>query len=112
MPGRPSLVPPPPESACLVPPTRAVMLDIGDDAGALVLESEADREGLEVEIHPHGRPEGRTHVYVLRREVPGGRRFAAVFPSLPPGHYVVLGPDGSPASTVVVAAGRVTRHPW
>jgi len=100
------------EVSTLVPPTRAVMLDIGEDAGALVLDAGPDREGLEVEVLRDGAATDRRHVYVLRRELPGGRRYAAVFPSLPPGRYVVLDVDGSPGPAVTVEAGRVARGWW
>ena len=46
-------------------PSRAVFLDIGEHTGALVLRAPAEREGLEVEIHPASDPSQRTHVWVL-----------------------------------------------
>src|ERR1700686_140306 len=71
-------------------PSRAVMLDVGEHAGALILSSSASRDGLEVEIHPAGEPARRTHVWVLPREGRDGATiYAAVFPSLEPGTYAV-----------------------
>ncbi len=49
-------------------PSRAVLLDVGEHTGALVLRAPAEREGLEVEIHPASDPSQRTHVWVLPRE--------------------------------------------
>ena len=50
-----------------VDPSRAVLVDVGETRGALVLTAPAEREGLEVEIHPASDPSLRTHVWVLPR---------------------------------------------
>ena len=75
--------------------------------------SSARREGLEVEIHLAAEPERRTHVWVLPRQ---GRddatAYAAVFPSLRPGTYAVLEPNGTVASSIEVHANRVTYGSW
>jgi ABC-type Zn2+ transport system substrate-binding protein/surface adhesin len=98
------------------PPTRpsqAVMLDIGVNAGALVLRSSAQRAGLEVEIHPESAAERRQHVWVLPREGRDGATvYAAVFASLSPGRYTVLEPDGSAGCTLSVPANQVTYGEW
>lgn len=88
------------------------MLNVGDHAGALILTSSVAREGIEVEIHPEGSPERRTHVWVLPREGRDGTVYAAVFPSLAPGRYAVLEPDGQVGQTVEVPANTVTRSEW
>jgi hypothetical protein len=89
------------------------MLDVGEHAGALILSSSASRDGLEVEIHPAGEPARRTHVWVLPREGRDGATiYAAVFPSLEPGTYAVLEPDGKVGSTVAVPANAVTYADW
>jgi len=88
------------------------MVDIGDGAGALILDAGSEREGLEVLIHPVGNAAAHCHVYVLRRGLPSGPRYAAVFPSLEPGDYVVVGVDGSPGPIVTVEAGQVARAEW
>jgi len=93
-------------------PSQAVLLDIGERTGALVLTAPPQREGLEVEIHPSSDPSHRTHVWVLPRAGREGVVFAAVFPSLEAGDYTVLDPDGSVASTVSVPANQVTRACW
>ena len=68
-------------------PSRAVIVDVGEHTGALVLTAPAEREGLEVEIHPASDPSRRTHVWVLPRAGRHGTVYAAVFPSLPAGEY-------------------------
>ena len=93
-------------------PSQAVILDIGEHTGALVLRAPAEREGLEVEIHPASDPSRRTHVWVLPRTGRDGTVYAAVFPSLAAGDYTVLEPDGSMAMTVSVPANVVTNANW
>ena len=93
-------------------PSRAVLIDVGEHTGALVLRAPAEREGLEVEIHPASEPTRRTHVWVLPREGREGTVYAAVFPSLPAGDYAVLEPDGSVATTVSVPPNQVTSSTW
>ncbi len=77
-----------------------------------MLRAPAHREGLEVEIHPPSDPSQRTHVWVLPRVGRDGTVYAAVFPSLPAGDYVVLEPDGSAATTVAVPPNQVTSTTW
>ncbi|HUD69337.1 MAG TPA: hypothetical protein VMQ40_03765 [Acidimicrobiales bacterium] len=94
-------------------PSRAVVLDVGAHAGALILSSTPQREGLEVEIHPEAAPDRRRHVWVLPRQGrEGSTVYAAVFPSLAPGRYAVLEPDGTVRCTVAVPANRVTYADW
>ncbi|MGO9962892.1 MAG: hypothetical protein ACLPUG_05610 [Acidimicrobiales bacterium] len=88
------------------------MIDVGEHRGALVLTSSAECEGLEVEIHPVSDASKRTHVWVLERVGPQDRVYAAVFPSLPTGDYVVLAPDGSTALIVAVPPNKVTSARW
>jgi hypothetical protein len=88
-------------------------MDVGEYAGALVLRSTPAREGLEIEIHPAAAPERRTHVWVLpRRGRDDAVVYAAVFPSLVPGDYTVLEPDGAPRYTISVSANVVTNATW
>jgi hypothetical protein len=93
-------------------PSRAVMIDIGATKGALILDSHAEFEGVEVEIHPVSEPSKRTHVWVLPREGRDGVIFAAIFPSLAIGEYCVLGRDGNVASLVDVAPNKITHARW
>ncbi len=93
-------------------PSRAVMVDVGEHRGALVLTAPAEREGFEVEIHPASDASRHTHVWVLPRMGQGATVYAAVFPSLPDGDYAVLKPDGSTGMIVSVPANRVTSATW
>jgi hypothetical protein len=93
-------------------PSRAVVVNVGEHTGALVLESNVQRSGIEVEIHPVSRPEARTHVWVLPREGRDGIVYAAIFPSLASGDYAILDVDGSIAQVVSVPANEVTHTTW
>lgn len=89
-----------------------MLVNVGEHTGALILSAPAEREGLEVEIHPVLEPSQRTHVWVLPRAGREGTVYAAVFPSLAAGDYAVIGPDGSITSVVPVPANKVTSASW
>jgi hypothetical protein len=88
------------------------MIDVGATKGALILDSRAELEGIEVEIHPMSEPSKRTHVWVLPREGRDGVIYAAIFPSLATGEYAVLGRDGTVASVVDVPPNKITHATW
>jgi hypothetical protein len=90
----------------------AVVLDIGDRHGALVLLADAAMEGAEIEISPVDRNDQRQHVAVLRRPLPHGHAYAAVYSPLPAGDYHIWPSDGSVAVVVHIAGGRVTQTTW
>ena len=110
----------------------AVLLDIGGDIGALVVEMPAHLVGLEVEIRPLG-PEqvrahthdGHTHVHahahthlahvaVVSRPVAEGQLPSLVFGELQAGRYDLFekGRADAVALTVEVAGGAVTTATW
>jgi len=93
-------------------PSQAVTVNVGEHTGALILSTQAEREGLEVEIHPVSEPSKRTHVWVLPRVGREGTVYAAVFPSLPVDDYAVIGLDGSITAVVPVPANKVTSSAW
>jgi hypothetical protein len=93
-------------------PSRAVMIDVGATKGALILDSRAELEGVEVEIHLVSEPTKRTHVWVLPREGRDGVIYAAIFPSLSTGEYAILGRDGSVASVVNLPPNTITHATW
>jgi hypothetical protein len=98
-----------------VPPTeasRAVVINVGEHTGALVLASTKLRSGTEVEIHPVSEPAARTHVWVLPREGRDGIVYAAIFPSLECGEYAILGVDGSIVDVISVLPKVVTHGHW
>lgn len=93
-------------------PAGPVAVDVGAGRGALVLHAAPHDCGTEIEIHPVDAPRERTHVAVLARTGRDGTRYAAVFPSLLAGSYLVLGPDESTTEVIQVRSGQVTISSW
>lgn len=86
-----------------------VVLELGAGAGALVLQVPAGLDGAEIEISQDGNVgSARTHSMVRPRHVSGGTIYAAVYPDLAPGSYVVRAGTDAPGPTVAVTAGAVT----
>jgi hypothetical protein len=84
-----------------------LLLDIGGDTGALIIHTAAHRDQTEIEISAAGADRPRTHNVVRRRQAAGGASYAAVFPDVPAGDYVVWRDDDTPAGTVTVRGGAV-----
>lgn len=119
----------------------SVVLDIGGDVGALIITTEPDLHLVEIElsradgthplpedaperrsaVHAHGHDHGaephtheavpHTHVAVRQRRGTDGSRFAAIYPALREGAYVIHRPDGSDEQVDVVG-GQVTEVSW
>jgi hypothetical protein len=89
-----------------------VVLELGPGAGALVLHVPAEMDGTEIEIGLVGLPDPRTHSAVRPRHVPGGTRYAAVYPGLIPGDYMVFRDDGTAVVTVTISGGSVATVRW
>jgi hypothetical protein len=88
--------------------TGSVMLDIGEDVGALVVHVDSPLLGHEVEARPltgGGRP---AHADVLERHTPQGPLYAVVIPGLLAGRYSVWLDGSLPWGDVEVSAGEVT----
>lgn len=89
-----------------------VMLELGDDVGALLLYTGPELHGREVEISASGAVGKRPHKQVHRRMVDGRAVHAAVFDHLGAGEYT-LWLDGRPqGSRVHVDGGAVTEVDW
>jgi hypothetical protein len=89
-----------------------VMLDLGADAGAIVLYTGHELHGREVEISPRGDDDRRAHKQVHARIVPGGTAYAAVFDRLVPGEYTLWVDGLARERRVYVAPWRVTELDW
>jgi hypothetical protein len=88
--------------------SASLALDIGIEAGALVIYPAERFRGREIEIsreHGHGH---RVHTGVHERTTQAGSMLTAVFGSLTAGDYLVWETDTQPASAVAVHAGVVT----
>ena len=89
----------------------SVILELGMSVGALILEAPPDLHGLEIEISPAaGGP--RTHSLVRERRTAMKTAYAAVYPALAEGDYVVWGQDGIPAGRVSIRGGQATWFRW
>jgi hypothetical protein len=91
------------------PRPEHVMLDLGPGAGALVLHTDADLHGVEIEISPAGQDDERSHKQVHERPVAGRPLYGAVFDSLPAGEYT-LWLDDRPLRRHVAVAGAAVTH--
>jgi hypothetical protein len=92
----------------------SVVLDLGPGTGALVLHTPPELDSTEIEISriSDGVPGGRTHSRVRQRHTPGGVQYAAVYPDLAAGDYVVWRDASTYAMIVTVAGGQVTAARW
>jgi hypothetical protein len=94
----------------------SVLLDIGDDIGAVVVAMPAEMEGVEVEIRPDVAPSGHVHhphVAVVSRPVEGGLLPSLVFPEVLEGTYgLYLKETDVRRLAVSVAGGEVTSAEW
>src|SRR5271167_383624 len=92
--------------------TESVVLDIGQDVGALIIYTKAELRGREIEVSPQGGSARRVHVEVLERRINGRPVFAAVFPGLRAGDYDIWGKPPAPSGTVTIVGGEVAAVDW
>jgi hypothetical protein len=96
-------------------PSRSgsVVLNLGVGVGALVLYTPPDLDGCEIEISPTGVPHAhRTHSQVRERRTAGAVQYAAVYPGVAQGDYVVWQDETTPVAAVTIAGGEVTSCQW
>jgi hypothetical protein len=86
-----------------------LLLDIGGGTGALAIYATESHAGREVEISQESEPGHRTHNIVRPRQTPSGTVYAAVFPALPAGDYVVWHDASTRAGTITIRGGQVTQ---
>jgi hypothetical protein len=89
----------------------AVVVDIGGDIGALIIDTPPALAGAEIEISPVGSTQ-RAHVAVRERHGDDGVHYAAVFPALAADTYTVWDLHAGARRTVVVSGAGVTRITW
>jgi hypothetical protein len=92
----------------------AVLLDIGEAVGALVLDMPEELVGAEIEARPVPPRNGHLpHVEVLRRPAPAGEVCSAVFAELAAGTYELYErPAGPVRLTATVTGGQVNQLRW
>jgi hypothetical protein len=88
----------------------ALVLDIGEDIGALVVYTDRSLAGTELDLVPAGSPRSHDVHNVVRPRTTGTGEtvFAAVFPQVREGHYTLWGASAtSPLADVAVVGGSV-----
>jgi hypothetical protein len=90
-------------------PPDALVLDIGDDIGALVLYADESCLGSEVDITPVGAPRSHhIHTMIRRRRATGRDVVAGLYPELAAGTYTVWGLGGTgPIGRVTIVGAQV-----
>ena len=98
----------------------SVVLDLGGDIGALIIEADAGLLGAEIEISPLGGEDqdhqdhrdhhGRTHSMVRERQILPHPRYDAVYPDLQAGRYTIWRDAHTPAATVTIVGGQITTY--
>jgi len=94
------------------PHPEFVVLDIGEDVGALIVHTDREMHGLEVEISPAGDDGRRSHKDVLERTINGRPAFTAVFDGLKAGIYTLWTDGDARARGVVIAGGEIAELDW
>ncbi len=89
-----------------------VVLDIGDELGALIIYADPVMHGREIEISPAGRDGARSHKEVLERTEGEHPAFTAVFDALPAGTYTLWVDDRPRARDVTIAGGAIHQLDW
>src|SRR5262245_51889852 len=75
------------------PHEEAVVLELGEDLGALVVYTDRALLHQEIEISREGADDARSHKNVLERVVAGRSLYAAVFDNVPTGRYTLWHDD-------------------
>jgi len=112
-------------------PAGSVVLNLGANIGALILEADASLLGAEIEISradlgagagavdgapaaggndDHAVHAHRTHSMVRERHTVPNPRYDAVFPDLEAGRYTIWRDAETPDATITVVGGQITTH--
>jgi len=90
-------------------PGDALILDIGEDIGALILYTDESCLGLEIDLTPVGAPRSHHMHTMIRRRRAFDREFiAGVYPELTEGTYTLWGIDDLPLGEVTIVGGHVS----
>lgn len=92
--------------------TEPVVLNIGGAIGALIIYTDADAVGREIELSPKGENAARFHNQVHARAINGSTLFAAVYPEIRAGEYNVWGDASTPAGSITIQGGQVATIDW
>ena len=91
----------------------SVVLELGPEVGALILHTPPELDRAEIEISARRRRAWpRTHSQVRQRYTANGVQYAAVYPNLPAGEYIIWRDATTCAAVVTVVGGQVTTQRW
>jgi hypothetical protein len=91
---------------------QPVVLELGEGVGALIVFTDPDMLGTEVEISPAADDSARSHKDVLERLTGTGSAHTLVYDSLPEGEYTLWINNVEQARGVPVAGGAVAELDW
>jgi hypothetical protein len=91
---------------------QPVVLELGDGLGALIVETDPELIGTEVEISPAGDDGRRSHQEVLRRGAGNHQSCVLVFHGLAQGGYTLWIDDVARARDVCVESGKIAQLDW
>jgi hypothetical protein len=94
------------------PHPEFVVLELGDDVGALIVHTDPAMHGAEVEISRVGEDEHRAHKEVLERRAGERPAYTAVFDHLAAGGYTLWVGGVARARDVEVTGGRIAELDW
>jgi hypothetical protein len=92
--------------------SQPVVLDLGDGIGALIVHTDSELLGVEVEISPSGHDGDRQHKEVLQRALGRTTATVLVYDNLPEGTYTLWIDDEQRARGVRVTGGEVAELDW
>jgi hypothetical protein len=94
------------------PHTEAVVLELGEELGALVVYTDRALLHREIEISPEGDDAARSHKDVLERVVAGRSLYAAVFDSVVSGTYTLWHENVPMTRGATVVGGAIAELDW
>jgi hypothetical protein len=89
-----------------------VVLDLGEDLGALIIHTGPELHGVEIEISRDGHDAERTHKQVLERSAGGRPQFTAVFDGLASGVYTLWCDGRAPVRGVKIEGEKIAQLDW
>ena len=94
------------------PHEEAVVLELGEELGALVVYTDRILLHTEIEISPEGADDERSHKDVLERIVAGHSLYAAVFDKVPRGRYTLWHDGTAITRGATIAGGAIAELDW
>jgi hypothetical protein len=92
--------------------SQSVVLDLGDGIGALIVHTDPELLGVEVEISPAGADGNRQHKEVLQRTMGPATVNVLVYDNLPEGKYTLWVDDVAWAIDVRIESGSIAELDW